>query len=436
MKQDSIFGFDFLLLGATLGLVAIGVLFIYSSSFTSTGERYSQEYVKQLVWAASGVVLMLAVTLLNYNRLRGYSLYLYALVVLLLLVTPLVGREVNGSRSWLGFGEVGFQPSEFAKIATILFLGAYFSGIGNGIRELPRFLLGLGIALLPMGLVLLQPDMGTALVFIPIFLTMGFMAGARLRHLFFIFAVLLLMVVFAALPVYEKQFLGRELSLFGLSADSDLGKVMLASLALVTLLAAWGAFGFKRRYFYWMLYVCSLLLASILGSFALSRVLKGYQMMRLIIFLNPRLDAQGAGWNILQSITAVGSGGFWGKGLLQGTQSHYRFIPQQRTDFIFSILAEEWGFLGAMLVLALFLLILIRGLRIVYTAKDEFALYIGAGIVGMIFFHVVVNIGMTMGIMPITGIPLFFVSYGGSSLWTALIGIGLLHNIAMRRYRY
>jgi rod shape determining protein RodA len=135
-------------------------------------------------------------------------------------------------------------------------------------------------------------------------------------------------------------------------------------------------------------------------------------------------------------VTAVGSGGFWGKGFLQGTQSHYRFLPQQSTDFIFSIIAEEWGFFGGILVFTLFLIILLRGLRIAYTARDDFALYLASGILGMIGFHVVVNIGMAMGIMPITGIPLFFLSYGGSSLWTGLIAVGLLLNIHLRRYRH
>jgi rod shape determining protein RodA len=166
----------------------------------------------------------------------------------------------------------------------------------------------------------------------------------------------------------------------------------------------------------------------------INRVLKPYQIMRFIVFLDPQVDPQGAGWNLLQSVTAVGSGGLAGKGFLKGTQSHYQFLPQQSTDFIFSILAEEWGFLGGLLVFGLFLVILLRGVRIMYIARDDFGMHVAAGVVGMIFFHVVINIGMAMGIMPITGIPLFFLSYGGSSLWTALIGVGLLLDIYFRRY--
>ena len=157
--------------------------------------------------------------------------------------------------------------------------------------------------------------------------------------------------------------------------------------------------------------------------------------MRLIVFMNPQVDPLNFGWNIIQATTAVGSGGLGGKGFLQGTQSHYQFLPEQSTDFIFSILSEELGFIGAILVFGLFLVILVRGLLILTYTKDSYSIFIGSGILGMIFFHVVLNIGMNIGLMPITGIPLFFLSYGGSSLWTALTGIGILQGIYQKRYR-
>ena len=157
--------------------------------------------------------------------------------------------------------------------------------------------------------------------------------------------------------------------------------------------------------------------------------------MRLIVFIDPSIDPRGSGWNILQSMTAIGSGGFAGKGFLQGTQSHYRYLPQQSTDFIFSIIAEEWGFLGGFAVFALFFVILRRCILLLKTVKDNYANYVVAGVMGMVFFHFMINSGMVMGIMPITGIPLFFLSYGGSSLWTVLLSIGLLLGISARRYR-
>ncbi len=435
MNKTSIFSFDLLLFAATLSLIVIGILFIYSSGVTSTGIVFSREFIKQIIWAGTGLVLMALVVTVSYTRMKGPSIYLYGFCCLVLLVTPFVGLEVKGARSWLGIGDVGIQPSEFAKMGTIIFLAAYLSGIGQGIKELPRFFLAFGIVLLPMGLILLQPDLGTALVYIPIFLVMVFMAGARLRHLFYLIAAGFLMVVLGLLPFFESKILGREAGVLALITHFDLLKYFLTALLVVGILSAWGYWGLKRRYFYWILYVSSLLFLSNLGGQAINRVLKDYQIMRLIVFLKPSLDPQGAGWNIIQSITAVGSGGFTGKGFLQGTQSHYQFLPQQSTDFVFSILAEEWGFLGGLLVFTLFLIILLRGIRIMYTARDDFSIYIAAGIVGMLFFHVIVNVGMAMGIMPITGIPLFFLSYGGSSLWTALSGIGLLLNIHARRYR-
>jgi len=169
------------------------------------------------------------------------------------------------------------------------------------------------------------------------------------------------------------------------------------------------------------------------SNIAARHFMKNYQIMRLIIFLKPDIDPRGSGWNIIQSITAVGSGGFWGKGFLKGTQSHYRFLPQQSTDFIFSILSEEWGFLGCILIFALFLIILLRGVYISYKSRENYTILIGTGIVSMLFLHAIVNIGMSIGIMPITGLPLFFLSYGGSSLWTALIGVAILNNINMQR---
>ena len=434
MKRVSLFAFDFMLLGATLILIVVGTLFIYSSGMSFTGMQLSNEYMKQLIWAGSGLLLMIGAILIDYHRLRSISMYLYGLTVLLLLVTSFVGREVHGARSWIGVGEFGIQPSEFAKVTTIIFLAGYFTGIGKGVRELPRFLLGLTIVLLPIGLILLQPDMGTALVYIPIFAFMAFIAGARLRHILFLITAGVLAIVFAVLPLYEKWILGREASLLSMITNFQAAKFFLAALLLIVLLSAWGFWGFKRRYFYWILYLSSLLLAINMGALLVLRALREYQIMRLIVFLNPRVDPQGAGWNLIQSVTAVGSGGFAGKGTFQGTQSHYQFLPQQSTDFIFSILAEEWGFLGGLLVFSLFLVILLRGIRILYIARDDYAMCVGAGIVGMIFFHVVVSIGMAMGIMPITGIPLFFLSYGGSSLWTGLISIGLLLNIYLRRY--
>jgi rod shape determining protein RodA len=331
---------------------------------------------------------------------------------------------------------VGIQPAEFVKISTILFLAAYFSGIGNGIRELPRFLLGLLIVFVPIVLILLQPDMGEALAFIPIFILMSFIAGAQARHLVFILAAGFLAFVLAAVPTLRARSGATGATFLSLMADPEILRYLLVAGLAVTGLAFLGWRSFKRTYFYWISWTAALLVLGGAFSLALRMVLKDYQIMRLVIFVNPRLDPQGAGWNIIQSVTAIGSGGLHGKGFLHGTQSHYQFLPQRSTDFIFSILAEEWGFLGALLVFGLLLVILLRGLSIVWAAREDYATLVGTGILAMVFFHTLVNIGMAMGIMPVTGIPLMFLSYGGSSLWTGMIGVGILMNISRRRLRY
>ncbi len=434
MRIKTILGFDILLFSATCALMIIGVLFIFSSGVTSTGVIFSNEYIKQIVWASTGLLILIGISFLDYGRLREFGPYIYGACILLLVVTLIFGQVVNGAKSWFIFWGFGFQPSEFTKIATIILLAVYLEKNGKQIHHLPQFLISFLIMLLPVGLILLQPDLGTAFVFLPIFLIMTFTSGARIRHILFIILSGLLLIILTILPAWEHYLIKEKIQLILVLTDKNILKIVLLALVGITGFSLWGFLVLKKKSLYWILYCASIIFIAVGGSLAARAVLKDYQIMRLIVFLNPDVDPKGAGWNIIQSVTAVGSGGFWGKGFLQGTQSHYRFLPQQSTDFIFSIIAEEWGFFGALAIFCLFLCILIRGLFIISQAKDNFAMYTGAGILGMIFFHLIVNIGMAIGIMPITGIPLFFLSYGGSSLWTAVTGIGILMNIYLRRY--
>jgi rod shape determining protein RodA len=435
VKRPSLAAPDLLLPGASVVLVAVGVLFIYSAGRDSLSGASTGAWIRQLVWAATGLGLMAFFTLFGLGTLRTWAPAIYGANLLLLLFTLAFGREVNGARAWIGIGELGVQPSEFMKLSTILFLAVYFTGIGNGIRELPRFLLGLLVVLVPMGVIVLQNDMGTALVFIPIFLAMALVAGAEARHLAFLLLAGLVSIVLAAVPVVLTA-MGRSSAATGLLGDTGFLAGTLAASLAVAALAALGWRWTKRRHFYWIAWSAAVAGLSALGAIAISAVLQDYQIMRLAIFVDPQLDPQGAGWNIIQSVTAIGSGGLFGKGYLQGTQSQLQYLPQQSTDFIFSILAEEWGFLGGVLVLGLFLVVLLRGLAVTWGAREDFPLLAGTGVLAMIFFHVLVNVGMAMGIMPITGIPLMLLSYGGSSLWTALAGIGIVMNIGRRRQRH
>lgn len=436
MKIKNQFNIDLPVFFSMLTLMIIGVIFIYSSGVTSTGMIISNEYIYQIIWIVTGLIIFFIVMFSDYLVFGKWSFYIYSGSILILILTLFIGREVHGSKSWLGFFGFGIQPSEFGKIATILFLSDYLVKKKKSIRELSTFVIAMFIAFLPVVFIIAQPDMGTSLVFIPIFLVIAFMAGVKKRYLFFLLISGLQMIFLGMLPAWQKLILKEEVKFVQILLKNDLFIILVGALGIVVFLALIGYFFTKKSYFYWMMYSSFLSVVGFIGSLGVRSFLKEYQIMRLIVFLDPGIDPRGTGWNTIQSLIAVGSGGLTGKGFLAGTQSHYRFLPEQSTDFIFSILSEEWGFIGSVSVIILFGIILVRGLILVMNSKDSYGYYVGSGIIIMIFFHVIINIGMAIGIMPITGIPLLFISYGGSSLWTALISMGLLQNIYLRRYRY
>ncbi|HKL85047.1 MAG TPA: rod shape-determining protein RodA [Treponemataceae bacterium] len=425
--------FDYLLFLCVILLTTIGIAFIYSSGINSEGQLVSNEFIKQIVWACTGIVIMLAVTLVDYRRFADRTFLIFIVSVVLLLYTRLFGRYVNGAKSWIGIGELGIQPSEFTKLVYILYL-AYFLDRTAGIEtKLSRFLKAGLIMFVPLILILSQPDLGTASVYLPIFIAMAFIAGIPLRYIGMVVIGGSLSIVFTVLPLWETNLLQKTIPAIRILTEMRFTLIALISLGMISILAMIGKLMFKNAYYYWIAYFTGLISLALIGSIGASHVLKEYQLMRLIVFLNPNVDPLGSGWNIIQSITAIGSGGPFGMGFLKGTQSHYRFLPQQSTDFIFSILSEEWGFFGGLVVFSLYTIIFVRGLIIIKKTKNRFGSLIATGIIAMYFFHFVVNIGMVMGMMPITGIPLLFLSYGGSSLWTAMFAAGLLMSINMRR---
>jgi rod shape determining protein RodA len=426
---------DFALILSALVLTAFGVLFIYSSGVTSAGLVVSTEYLRQIVWGLIGLAAALLLALADYQKIPRISLYLYLGALALLVYTCLFGRLVNGARAWIGIGTVGVQPSEFAKITTILFLGRYLADTKRSASQFNRFAISCLIVFAPMGLVLIQPDFGTSLVFIPILLVMTFAAGVAIRYVIFLIAVIAITGFLMALPLWQTYINRRPMDALSALLSFRFNAAAISVFLVIGIVAFLGYRKFKRRYFYWILYGAAIGALSLGAAFLSHKVLKDYQIMRLIVFMNPNVDPRGAGWNIIQSITAIGSGGLFGKGFLQGTQSHYRFLPQQSTDFIFSIYTEEWGFAGGILVFALFLTIILRLVRIMKKTIDPFGAYLCAGLAGMLAFHFLINVGMTMGIMPITGIPLTFMSYGGSSLISAMAGLGIASSVHIRRYR-
>jgi len=425
---------DFILLLAALVLMVVGILFIYSSGITSEGLLISNEYRKQIVWASAGLVIALVIAIFNFRRIYDFSIYLYIATIVLLLYTCIFGRVVHGTR-WLRLGSFGIQASEFAKITTIIYLARYLDSTRRNEKNFSRFIVSCLIVFIPMTIVLIQPDLGTSLVFIPILLGMAFVAGISLRYIVFLGLTIIIGGVLLVLPLWQTSIMHNTLPSLMMFSNRRFIFIGCLSFSMIAAISWIGFIRYHKRYFYWICYGACILILSLGFSFAAQKVLKEYQIMRLIVFMDPNIDPRGSGWHIIQSVTAIGSGGVLGKGYLQGTQSHYRFLPEQSTDFIFSILSEEWGFIGGILVFALFLTINLRLLRIMRITTDYFGLYIVAGLSSMFAFHFLINVGMTMGIMPITGIPLLFVSYGGSSVISAMTGIGLAMSVHVRRYQ-
>ncbi|PIE97582.1 MAG: rod shape-determining protein RodA [Treponema sp.] len=424
--------FDYILFLTTLLLSIIGIMFIYSSGINSEGILTSNEYKKQIVWASVGLILLVIVALYDYQKIKDRTLLIYIGGIGLLLYTVFFGKYSHGARSWIGIGDLGIQPSEFVKIVYILYMAFYLDRSQN---ETPfkRFVKAGIISLIPTLLILAQPDMGTATVYIPIFLVMSFLAGIPVKYIAFVILALLGTLLCILFPMWESLIAHRTSIISKIFTNTSYSLILFITFFSATAVSILGYYLFKKKYYYWLSYTMSIIATSIGASIAGLKVLKEYQMMRLIVFLNPEVDALGSGWNITQSILAIGSGGLKGRGFLGGTQSHYKFLPEQSTDFIFSILSEEWGFIGGLAVFGFYALIFFRIIAILKHTEDMYGKLICIGILTMFFFHFVVNVGMVMGIMPVMGIPLLLLSYGGSSLWTSMIAIGILLGIKLRQ---
>ena len=433
MKKNIFENFDFIILLSVLILTATGIAFIYSSGVNSDGVLVTHEYIKQIIWAGIGLFLLIFFTFYNYRKIERFILWFYIGLIAVLVYTKLFGRYVNGARSWIGIWEFGIQPSEFGKVIFILMLAHYLAESKN---ELPikRLLISIGIFALPTGLILIQPDLGTSTVYIPIFFLMCFMAGIPYKYLLFLFGAGVSTIFFTVLPVWNEFIAHNSVAVISVLTNHVLRLILIFSFAAIFMLSFIVRKYFHGpKYYFWISFVSAIIAIGISASTVTGKLLKDYQIRRLIVFMDPSVDPRGSGWNIIQSKIAIGSGGFTGRSFLHGTQSHYRFLPQQSTDFIFSILSEEFGFIGGILVFGLYMLIMFKNIYIIKNTSDRFGMFIASGILGMLIMHFFINTGMVMGIMPITGIPLLFLSYGGSSLLTAMTCVGLLMSINYRR---
>ena len=353
--------FDWVLLGFVLTICAIGVFEIYSATRQT---KFIGFQTKQVYWIVGGIILMFLASLVNYQAVLENVHWLYIASVLALLAVAAVGTRVLGAKRWIKLpGGQHFQPSEWIKLVLILALAKYFSDLAGRDVTVRDIIKSFVIAAVPMALVLKQPDLGTALTYVPVLICALFLGGIRFKH-----AITILL----------------------------LGTVMIYPIW------RWG--------------------------------LKPYQKARLTSFSEPEADPRGSGYQIQQSLIAVGSGGLTGKGALKGSQTQGAFIPIPYTDFIMAAYAEEHGFVGCLIVLLLYFILLMRLIQNAQTAPDRAGTLIIMGVVAVLVFHILVNVGMVVGFMPVTGIPLPLMSYGGSSVLFTFLALGIVNNIRMRRF--
>ncbi len=393
------------LLLASLALVAIGLLTVFSA--TSVPGSHEGLWVRQLVWAGIALVVAWVVASVHYRAYDSLAWPLYAVSLALLVLVLFKGSSAYGAKRWLELGPLRFQPSELAKVATVLLLARLFDKEKLDLRRFAQWFPALVVTLVPFALVFKEPDLGTSLCFPAILVAMYFWAGMPAGQL-----------LLGLSPVLNA-------ALYFLT-----GGLWWSGGVVVLLLAA-----VRPR-----LPVLAVVLALNVGvGYALPHVwnhLADYQKRRIETFLNPGEDKYHSGYQIIQSRIAIGSGGVIGTGYLRGTQKALAFLPMRHTDFIFSVVGEEWGLLGTLTVVLLFALLVLRGYRLALVARSGFASLLAVGVVTALFYHVMVNILMTIGWAPVTGLPLPLISYGGTALVANGIQLGLLQNVAIRRSEF
>ena len=427
-----LFIFDFRILLSIIFLMIAGGVAVYSSTYSAEASRMSWLFLKYLFFSFTGLVIMCITMFINYTKLAEHrmSLYIPMVALLILVLIPNVGTTINGSSSWL----FGMQPSEFGKLIMIIFLAGYLDKIGDKIKEEKYFALAGLFIVIPITLVLMQPDLGTVLVYCFIVFVMLFVGGVPIRY---IVALMSIGIIGLSIPMFlEYKRMSDDINnvLFNFLSQRIYIGYLAGILLFIAVLLLTINFYMSNKYIELLSFMFFVLFLSLCAALVFDIGLKTYQKERLLVFMNPQLTRLSSGYNIIQSLIAVGSGGLFGEGFLNGSQSQLNFIPQQVNDFIFSNICEEWGFIGSALVVIAYAVIFVRGITVAYFAKDRLGALIVAGIIAMFLCHVIINIGMVVGIMPITGLTLPFVSSGGSSILTFSMSIGLIFNVEARRY--
>lgn len=352
--------FDWFLFLAALFLVGVGMAAILSTTWGN--ENLSVILEKQIIAALIGLILIFLLALFNYQTLANYSYVIYIGTLLVLIAVLIFGQEIRGTKGWFNLGFFQFQPAELAKVALLIILSKYFSGVSGKPSRIQYILISGLITLIPISLIMMQPDLGSSLILLSLWIFMLLTSGIKKEYV-----------------------------------------VGLVAVGFLVIWLAWSFF------------------------------LASYQKERVLTFINPMSDPLGAGYHMIQSKIAVGSGQFVGRGLGHGTQSQLNFLPDQHTDFIFAVVAEELGFIGASLLLFLLAFLLFRIIKIAKKARNEFGLMLALGSCFLFLTQIIINVGMNVGMLPVAGVPLPFVSYGGSALIFSLIVIGILESIVVRR---
>lgn len=426
---------DYPLVIAVILLCIIGIMVIYSAGFDPIDKVNSGLYRRQILWFIFGFILMIGMTIISYQALGEYSLHIYAVLVAVLLFTTIFGKPVRNTRAWINFfGIFSIQPSEFMKLGLVIILAKYLEIRERDMNRLRELVIPTLLTFVPILIILQQPDFGTAVIFIPILFTMFFVGGADVTHLVSIVLIAAIAIIVPMILTY-REWVGAEGSNFLLDFFQDVNLILIVSAVLLVIaITCFVLHYFSVSKIWRKIYIPATVVSlGLMTSAIIQKLFKTYQKKRILVFLNPDLDPQGSGYNIIQSKIAIGSGGFFGKGFLQGSQAQLGFLPEKSSDFIFSVVAEEWGMIGAFITIGLFAFVIARGIQTALEAKDKFSALLASGITTIFLFHVVINIGMTLGIMPVTGLPLCFVSYGGSNLLMSMIAIGILLNIRGRR---
>jgi rod shape determining protein RodA len=446
---------DWLTVGMYLVLVFLGWINIYAAVYNEEHQGIfdvSQRYGKQLIWISAALVIAIIVFIIDINFYSYFAYIVYGILIFVLISVLIFGKEVHGATSWFEIGNIRLQPAEFAKIATALALARYLSSYNVQLNNIKSYIRIAAIILVPAFLILLQNDTGSALVysaFIIVLYREGISENVLLLALFvvvlFILALvlekLIIILLLLGIILVIFWFINRKLKFTAISisillflsgvsyAVNEIFKLGLTYYYLILIALGISAIVFVIISIKYKIRRVVLLIIFLVGSmvftysvdYVFNNFLEPHQQKRINVVLGLESDPYGVEYNVNQSKIAIGSGGLTGKGFLRGTQTKFDFVPEQSTDFIFCTIGEEWGFLGTLFIVALFVFFLYRLIGIAERQRSQFSRVYGYAVVSVFFFHIVINIGMTIGLVPVIGIPLPFISYGGSSLWAFTI---------------